>query len=82
MPAHHPDQSGNGQDVAWAQSVTAPIEAGRVFLPGSAPWLGYFIDELAAFPKGTDDDCVDLLTQALNYLHEPLETVAWWPVRL
>jgi predicted phage terminase large subunit-like protein len=54
-----------------------------VFLPESAPWLNDFIDELAAFPKGTHDDCVDSTTQALNYLrHEPVETVAWWPVRL
>jgi len=69
--------------LARAQSVTPLIEAGRVFLPESAPWLNDFIDELAAFPKGTHDDCVDSVTQALNYLrHEPVDTVAWWPVRL
>jgi predicted phage terminase large subunit-like protein len=69
--------------LARAQSVTPLIEAGRVFLPESAPWLNDFIDELAAFPKGTHDDCVDSVTQALNYLrHEPQDTVAWWPVRL
>ena len=66
--------------LARAQSVTPLIEAGRVFLAESAPWLN---DELAAFPKGTHDDCVDSVTQALNYLrHEPQDTVAWWPVRL
>ena len=41
-----------------------------VFLPESAPWLGDFIDELAAFPTGAHDDAVDSTTQALNYLRE------------
>ena len=69
--------------LARAQSVTPLVEAGRVFLPESAPWLNDFVDELAAFPKGTHDDSVDSVTQALNYLrHEPQHTVAMWPVRL
>lgn len=69
--------------MSRAQSVTPLIEVGRVFLPESAPWLNDFVDELAAFPKGTHDDCVDSVTQALNHLrHQPLDTVAWWPVRL
>ena len=35
------------------------------------------------FQKGTHDDYVDSVTQALNYLrHEPMDTVAVWPVRL
>ena len=69
--------------LARAQSVTPLLEAGRVFLPESAPWLNDFIDELAAFPKGTHDDCVDSVTQALNYLrHQQVDTVAIWPVRL
>jgi hypothetical protein len=33
-----------------------------------APWLQDFIDELANFPSAEDDDDVDCLTQALNYL--------------
>jgi predicted phage terminase large subunit-like protein len=69
--------------MSRAQSVTPLIEAGRVFLPESAPWLNDFVDELAAFPKGKHDDCVDSTTQALNYLrHKPVDSVAWWPVRL
>ena len=69
--------------LARAQSVTPLIEAGRVFLPESAPWLNDCVDELAAFPKGVHDDCVDSVTQALNYLrHEPQHTVSVWPVRL
>lgn len=69
--------------VSRAQCVTPLIEAGKVFLPEGAPWVNDFIDELAAFPKGAHDDCVDSLTQALNHLRrKPVETVAWWPVRL
>lgn len=69
--------------LARAQSITPLVEAGRVFLPETAPWLNDFMDELAAFPRGTHDDCVDSVTQALNYLrHEPEITVAVWPVRL
>jgi predicted phage terminase large subunit-like protein len=69
--------------ISRAQSVTPLIEAGKVFLPENAPWLNDFIDESAAFPKGAHDDCVDSLTQALNFLRrKPVDTVAWWPVRL
>jgi len=59
---------------ARAQAVTPLVEAGKVFLPQSAPWLNDFIDELASFAAGTHDDMVDSTTQALNYLRErPIE---------
>ncbi len=57
--------------VARAQAVTPLIEAGRVFLPDSAPWLQDYLDELSAFPAGVHDDAVDSTTQALNYLRQP-----------
>ena len=56
--------------LARAQAVTPLVEAGRVFLPESPPWLSDFLDELAAFPSGVHDDIVDSTTQALNYLRE------------
>jgi predicted phage terminase large subunit-like protein len=57
--------------LARAEAITPLIEAGRVFLPESTPWLSGYVDELAAFPRGTYDDAVDCTTQALNYLrHE------------
>jgi predicted phage terminase large subunit-like protein len=56
--------------LARAQAVTPLIEAGRIFLPESAPWLREFTDELAAFPTGVHDDTVDSTSQALNYLRE------------
>ena len=60
-----------------AQVITGVIEAGKVFLPESAPWLNDYVDQLAAFPNGAHDDAVDSTTQALNYLrHQPVHTVA------
>jgi hypothetical protein len=56
--------------LARAQAVTPTIEAGKVLLPESAPWKNDFLDETATFPNGVHDDCVDSMTQALNYLRE------------
>jgi predicted phage terminase large subunit-like protein len=56
--------------LSRAQAVTPLVEAGKVFVPESAPWLGDYIDELAAFPMGNYDDAVDSTTQALNYFRE------------
>ena len=55
--------------------MTPLIEAGRVFLPDSAAWLGD-IDELAAFPAGIHDDAVDSTAQALNYLRHQTASAA------
>lgn len=69
--------------MSRAQSVTPLVEAGKVFLLESAPWLNDYIDEMAAFPKGTHDDCVDSTTQALNHLRQkPVDIPTWWPVNL
>jgi len=54
--------------ISRAYAVTPVIEAGKVFLPESAPWLDDYLDTMAAFPKGDHDDDVDSTTQALNWL--------------
>jgi hypothetical protein len=46
------------------------MEAGKIFLPESAPWVSGYIEEMACFPNGNYDDVVDATTQALNYLRE------------
>ena len=49
-------------------AISPLIEAGRVFLPESAPWLHDYIEELSAFPNGDHDDQVDSTSQALNWM--------------
>jgi predicted phage terminase large subunit-like protein len=56
--------------VARAQAATPLLEAGKLFLPEGASWVEDFIDELAVFPNGAHDDCVDSTTQALNFLRQ------------
>ncbi len=60
-----------GSKEARANSATPLIEAGRVYLPESAPWLYDFIEECSAFPNGANDDQVDSLTQALEFMRGP-----------
>jgi len=40
-------------NMSQAQSVTSLIEAGRVFLAESAPWLTDYIDEMAGSPTAS-----------------------------
>jgi predicted phage terminase large subunit-like protein len=56
--------------ISRAHAVTPMIDAGRVFLPEQAPWLGEFLDELSSFPAAAHDDQTDSLTQVLNYIRE------------
>jgi predicted phage terminase large subunit-like protein len=62
---------------ARAEAVTPLFEAGRIFVPESAPWLQDYLDELAVFPAGVHDDAVDSTTQALNYLREQSDCLGW-----
>lgn len=61
-----------GGKVARLNAVSANIEAGNVYLPDPtiAPWVGDFVDEFSAFPKGKHDDQVDACTQALSRLRQ------------
>ncbi len=47
--------------------ASAAIEAGNVYLPGDAPWLPEFVNELAGFPNSRFDDQVDALSQLVNW---------------
>lgn len=66
-----------GGKEARAAAVSPFIEAGNVWLPdpGSLPvdWLADFIEEIEGFPRATHDDCVDAMTQALNYMFNTKE---------
>ena len=61
-----------GGKVVRAQAVTATVEAGNVFIPDPsvAPWVMDFVEELASFPSGANDDQVDAMTQANAYYNE------------
>jgi|SRR5208282_975464 len=60
-----------------AAAILPLIESGKVFLPQGAEWVSGFVDECASFPVGAYDDCVDALTQVLNYA-APLGTVGFY----
>lgn len=53
-----------------AHAVSGYFQAGDVFLPEAEarPWVGEYVEELTAFPKGDQDDQVDATTQALLYM--------------
>ena len=57
--------------IARANATTPMIEAGKVYLPESAPWLFDYIEELSAFPNAEHDDQVDSTTQALSFMRTP-----------
>lgn len=53
-----------------ASATTGYYEAGKVFFPEGAAWLADLEDELASFPGGLHDDCVDAICQALNRMRD------------
>jgi predicted phage terminase large subunit-like protein len=57
-----------GSKVDRMAAQSAKIEAGHVFLPRSAAWLGEFLTELLSFPNGRHDDQVDSVSQFLRWL--------------
>src|SRR3990167_8157732 len=56
--------------VSRALPATALAEGGMLWLPSHAPWLAAFEAELLAFPRGTHDDQVDVLSYAAGALRE------------
>jgi len=50
------------------EGVSGTIEAGKVFLPRSAPWLADFETELCEFPAGDHDDMLDAFVGCLSQL--------------
>jgi predicted phage terminase large subunit-like protein len=56
---------------------TAIMEAGRILLPASAPWLDELRSELLAFPNGKHDDQVDSITQFLAWILRPRPRMAF-----
>lgn len=59
-----------GEKAVRATGVSSMVEAGQVFLPQEAGWLGEFLGELLAFPSGRFDDQVDAFSQLLDWVRE------------
>lgn len=57
-----------GDKTMRMSAQCAKIEAGAVYLPRNAPWLGDLKSEVLAFPNGLHDDQVNSISQALNWL--------------
>jgi predicted phage terminase large subunit-like protein len=53
--------------VTRANAAAPTWEAGRIWIPEDAPWAADFLAELYAFPRGKNDDQVDVLTQLIKY---------------
>ena len=52
--------------VTRMSAQSAKIEAGQVFIPRQAPWVGDFKAEMLAFPESRHDDQVDSVSQFLG----------------
>lgn len=57
--------------VTRISTASVEIEAGKVYLPEKASWLGEFQKEILAFPGGKHDDQVDSMSQFLNWATRP-----------
>ena len=57
-----------GSKLDRAGAAAPIIEAGRVYIPREAPWLGDFMNEVLAFPAAKNDDQVDSMTQFVNWM--------------
>jgi predicted phage terminase large subunit-like protein len=57
-----------GGKESRAAAATPLVEAGQVLLPDGAPWVADFVAECGAFPRGRNDDQVDMMSQVLIHL--------------
>lgn len=59
-----------GSKVARCEACSPMIEAGNLYLPhpSTNPWVEDLILELCTFPKSKNNDRVDSMTQALNWM--------------
>lgn len=60
----------NGSKVSRVSAVSPLFEAKNVWLPAPEiyPWISDYIEELASFPSGKNDDQIDATSQALHRL--------------
>lgn len=65
--------------ISRTHATTAQFESGNVYVPHphSQPWVDDLIAEAVSFPSAKNDDCVDSMTQALNYCRQQRKWVMW-----
>jgi predicted phage terminase large subunit-like protein len=56
-----------GDKKSRAHAASTDCEAGNVYLPENAEWLGTFLRTAAAFPAVRFDDDIDAMSQFLNW---------------
>jgi predicted phage terminase large subunit-like protein len=56
--------------IVRMDGASSLIESGSTYLPETAPWLSTFVSELIKFPKGSHDDQVDSMSQALDWIKQ------------
>ena len=57
-----------GPKTVRVQACAPIIEAGNFYLPVRQTWTEAFVKEAALFPAGKNDDQIDAVSQALNWL--------------
>lgn len=65
----------NGSKVDRAFACQGYVEGRNVWLPGDAPWLGAWLDEVCGFPNWPQNDRVDTMTQCLIHRFAKLNLV-------
>ena len=60
------------------EMVSPLIEAGRLWLPLTAPWRASFLKNLLEFPYGVSDDWPDAVSQLLLYLDKVRQWAEFW----
>jgi predicted phage terminase large subunit-like protein len=67
-----------GDKTTRCAAISAQFEAGCVFFPKSAVWLDSLKAELLGFPNVKNDDQVDSVTQALNWIAQHRQNQVRW----
>lgn len=58
--------------ISRTHACTPQFESGNVYVPHphSQPWVDHLLDECISFPSARNDDVVDAMSQALNYVRQ------------
>lgn len=63
-------QPGGLDKLTRMDAECGALEAGKLWLPESEPWVAAYVAELTTFPAATHDDQVDMTSQALKRIRE------------